>query len=95
MDRTGRVLGYEQRQFPIDVASLKQIAEIGNGQFFRATDTQSLQEIYKQIDQLEKSTFELKQYRQYRDLFPWFLGAGAGLLLLQTVLSQTLWRRLP
>lgn len=95
MDRSGRVLGYEQRQFPIDVASLQQIAKIGNGQFFRATDTRSLQEIYKQIDQLEKSSFELKQYREYRDLFPWFLAAGAGLLLVQTVLSQTIWRRLP
>ncbi|MEI6562323.1 MAG: VWA domain-containing protein [Verrucomicrobiota bacterium] len=91
----GRILGYEQRQFPIDVASLKQIAEIGNGQFFRATDTRSLEGIYKQIDALEKSSFEMKQYRQYRDLFPWFLAAGAGLLLVQTLLAQTVWRRLP
>ena len=37
----------------------------------------------------------MKQYRQYRDLFPWFLAAGAGLLLLQTLLAQTVWRRLP
>ena len=95
MDQNRRILGYEQRQFPIDVASLKQIAEIGNGQFFRATDTRSLEEIYKQIDALEKSSFEMKQYRQYRDLFPWFLTAGAGLLLAQTLLAQTLWRRLP
>jgi len=96
MDRLGgRILGYEQRQFPIDVPSLQQIAKIGNGQFFRATDTRSLEEIYKQIDTLEKSTFEMKQYRQYQDLFPGFLAAGAGLLLLQTVLAQTVWRRLP
>ena len=80
---------------PLDAAALKQIAEIGNGQFFRATDTRSLEEIYKQIDQLEKSSFEMKQYRQYRDLFPWFLAAGAGLLLVQTVLAQTVWRILP
>jgi len=95
MDKSGRILGYEQRQFPIDVPSLKQIAEIGNGQFFRATDTRSLEEIYAQIDKLEKATFEMKQYRQYRDLFPWFVAAGAGLLCLQVVLSQTVWRRQP
>ena len=95
MDRNRRILGYEPRQFPIDVASLQQIAAIGNGQFFRATDTRSLEEIYKQIDTLEKSSFEMKQYRQYRDLFPWFLAAGAGLLLLQTLLAQTVWRKLP
>ena len=80
---------------PLDANALKQIAEIGNGQFFRATDTHSLEEIYKQIDKLEKASFSMKQYRQYRDLFPWFLAAGAGLLLLQTVLGQTIWRRLP
>ena len=80
---------------PLDATALKQIAEIGNGQFFRATDTHSLEEIYKQIDKLEKASFSMKQYRQYRDLFPWFLAAGAGLLLLQTVLGQTVWRRLP
>jgi len=80
---------------PLNATVLKQIAEIGNGQFFRATDTRSLEEIYAQIDKLEKATFEMKQYRQYRDLFPWFLGLGAGLLLVQMVLAQTVWRRLP
>ena len=80
---------------PLNATALKQIAEIGNGQFFRATDTRSLKEIYAQIDKLEKSSFEMKQYRQYRDLFPWFLAAGAGLLLVQTTLAQTVWRRLP
>ena len=80
---------------PLDADALKQIAAIGNGQFFRATDTRSLEEIYKQIDALEKSSFEMKQYRQDRDLFPWFLAAGAGLLLVQTALGQTVWRRLP
>lgn len=80
---------------PLNADGLKEIAKIGDGQFFRATDTRSLTEIYEQIDKLEKSTFEAKQYRQYHDLFPWFLGAGALLLLVQTVLGQTVWRRLP
>jgi len=80
---------------PLNADGLKEIAKIGDGQFFRATDTRSLTEIYEQIDKLEKSTFEAKQYRQYHDLFPWFLGAGALLLLVQTMLGQTVWRRLP
>ena len=92
-DPFGRMI-YQQVP-PLDATALKQIAEIGNGQFFRATDTHSLEEIYKQIDALEKSSFEMKQYRQYRDLFPWFLAAGAGMLLLQTLLAQTIWRRVP
>ncbi|MEI6352011.1 MAG: VWA domain-containing protein [Verrucomicrobiota bacterium] len=86
---------YQMVRFPIDIASLKQIAQIGNGQFYRATDTKSLEAIYEEIDKLEKTSFELKQYRQYRDLFPWFLAAGTALLLVQVTLSQTIWRRLP
>ena len=80
---------------PLNADGLKEIAQIGNGQFFRATNTRSLESVYGQIDKLERSTFEMKQFRQYRDLFPWFLALGAGLLLAHTVLSQTVWRRLP
>ena len=86
---------YQMVHFPIDVATLKQIADIGNGQFYRATDTATLENVYGQIDKLEKTTFELKQYRQYRDLYPWFLGAGTLALLAQVVLAQTLRRRVP
>ena len=86
---------YQMVRFPLDEASLKRIAEIGGGQYYRATDTESLRQIYDQIDKLEKSTFEMKKYSQYTDLFPWFVGAGAALMALQLVLSQTLWRRLP
>lgn len=86
---------YEMAKFPIDIPGLQKIAKIGGGQFYRATDTESLRQIYDQIDKLEKSTFEMKKYSQYRDLYPWFVGAGAALLALQVILSQTLWRRLP
>jgi Ca-activated chloride channel family protein len=86
---------YQLMRFPIDIEALKQIAKIGNGQFFRATDTATLESVYKQIDQLEKTTVQLKQYQQYNDLYPWFLGAGVAVLLIQTALGQTLWRRLP
>ena len=92
-DFFGRMV-YQQVE-PLNAEGLKEIAKTGNGKFFRATDTRSLEAIYREIDTLEKSSFEMKQYREYRDLFPWFLGAGAGLLFLQIVLSQTLLRRLP
>jgi Ca-activated chloride channel family protein len=93
-DVFGRTV-YRNVRFPIDVKTLDQIAKTGNGRFYRATDTKSLEGIYAQIDQLEKTSFELKQYRQYTDLFPWFLGAGLGVLALQMALTQTVWRRLP
>jgi Ca-activated chloride channel family protein len=93
-DMFGRTM-YEQAKFPIDIESLKQIAQIGNGVFYRATDTESLENIYSEIDKLEKSTFEVKQFRNYRDLFPLFLAIGTGMLVVQSFLSQTIWRKLP
>ncbi len=86
---------YIRHRFPLNDAALQKIAEIGNGQYYRAMDTQSLGAIYDQIDKLEKTTFEMKKYSQYRDLFPWFAGAGVALLVLQIALSQTIWRKLP
>ena len=93
-DPFGRTL-YRNVKVEVDEAALKQIAEIGGGQYFRATDAESLEKIYEQIDKLEKSTVELSQYKQYRDLFPWCLGAGLAMVTLQVVLGQTVWRRVP
>ena len=65
------------------------------GSYFRATDTRTLQQIFGEIDQLEKSEVEIQKVAQYRDLFPWFVLIGTALLAAETLLGQTLWRRLP
>ena len=44
---------------------------------------------------MEKSTVSVKKYQQYRDLFPACLMAGAGVLLAELLLSQTIWKKLP
>ncbi len=93
-DRAGRVV-YDRQPVDVDEATLREIASISNGHFYRATDSKSLGEIFSQIDQLEKSTVELNRYTQYRDLFAWFIAAGFALLSLQIVLGQTVLRRLP
>jgi Ca-activated chloride channel family protein len=79
----------------VDEDTLKKIADITGGQFYRATDTKSLNQIFEQIDKLEKSTVELSQYTQYRELFPWLLGAAMGVLTVYTLLGQTVGRKLP
>ena len=86
---------YQNVKVDVDEDTLKKIAEETNAKFYRATDTKSLEQIYEQIDKLEKSTVEMKQYKQYRDLFPWLLGAGLGVLALQAILAQTVGSRLP
>lgn len=93
-DQFGRTF-YQNIEMEFDEDTLRQIAEIGNGAYFRATDTRSLNDIFEEIDNLEKSTVEVERIAQYEDLFPWVLAFGLGLLVLQSVASQTVWRRLP
>ena len=79
----------------IDEEMLRNIATATGGQYYRATDTDSLDKIYESINQLEKTTRKLKKYQQYDELYLWFLVPGLGLLLLELVLAQTRFRRLP
>ena len=93
-DMFGRTV-YQKVKVEVDEPTLRQIATVANGQFYRATDSKSLSQIFQQIDQLEKSTVQLNRYTQYRDLFPWFIGCGLALLALQIGLEQTVLRRIP
>jgi len=93
-DALGNML-YENQPVHFNEAGLREVAKIADGQFFRATDTESLEKIYDDIDKLEKTTVSVKKYQQYRDLFPLCLMSGAGLLLAQILLSQTIWKKLP
>jgi Ca-activated chloride channel family protein len=93
-DPFGRKI-YQNVKVDVDEDTLKKIADITGGRFYRATDTKTLKQIFEQIDTLEKSKMELTQYKQYRDLFPWFLGAGLVILAFQGALAQTKGRRLP
>lgn len=78
-----------------DEKTLQEIAAMTSGQYFRATDTNSLRSIFGEIDKLEKSKIEVEKTAQYRDLFMWFLIPGIACLVLEILLSQTIWRRLP
>ena len=93
-DMFGRKV-YRNMKVDVDEPTLMKIAELTNAKFYRATDTKTLTEIFDQIDKLEKSTVELSQYKQYRDLFPWFLASGFGLIALQLMLAETVGRKLP
>ena len=93
-DMEGNIL-YQNQRVQFNEAGLKEIANIASGQFFRATDTKSLEAIYRDIDKLEKSTVSVKKYQEYRDLFPICIMSGAGLLLGHILLSQTRWKKLP
>ncbi len=101
-ERTGRVVTdgrgnvyYQNAPVSFNETGLREVAQIADGKFYRATDTESLASIYQDIDKLEKTTISARKYQQYRDLFPVCIAAGCGLLIGQLLLGQTVWRRLP
>ena len=79
----------------MDEDSLKKIAKQTGGRYFRATDSDSLKQIYEQIDSLEKSEVKWIDHSEYRELFPLFLIPALLLVLLETILTQTRLRRVP
>jgi Ca-activated chloride channel homolog len=93
-DAEGKIF-YQNAAVTFNETGLREIAQIADGKFYRATDTRSLEEIYGEIDKLEKTKASVKKYQQYRDLFPVCIAAGCGLLIGQLLLGQTVWRRLP
>ena len=86
---------YQKVWFDIDETTLKKIAQITGGKFFRATDTETLRGVYSQIDKLEKTEFKEIGYMEYNEIFPYVLALALILLGLEQVLSNTLFLRIP
>ena len=93
-DPFGRTV-YQQIPVEVDEVGLREIAKIGEGEYFRATDAKSLQAIFGKIDQLEKTKVELSSSTKYEELFPAFVIAGLVLLGIWMLGRQLMWRGLP
>jgi Ca-activated chloride channel homolog len=79
----------------VDEKTLQAIAEETGGKFYRATDTDSLQRIYEQINRLEKTAQTVQKFEHTEELYPYWLIAALGILGLSVLLQQTRLRRLP
>lgn len=86
---------YQNVKIDMDENLLRGIADKTGGQFFRATDTESLKDIYDRIDSMEKTAVEEKGYQEYNELFTGFLMAGLALLAMEMILSGTILRKIP
>ena len=82
-------------EFRIDEALLREMATTTNGEYFHASDSASLANVYAQIDRLEKSEFNETKYSEYTELYRWFAGPGLALALVIGVLYETRFRSLP
>lgn len=86
---------YQQMEVKIDEVGLKSIADMTGGKYFRATDNKKLNEIYVEIDQMEKTKVEVKEYtKRSEEFFPFALLA-VFFLLAEIILRTTLLRNLP
>jgi Ca-activated chloride channel family protein len=79
----------------VDEQTLQAVAEKTGGTFYRATDTDSLQKIYQQINRLEKTAQTVQKFEHYDELYSWALIPALGLLGLGLLLQHTRFRRLP
>jgi Ca-activated chloride channel homolog len=86
---------YQNIPVDVDEETLQKIADATGGKYYRADNAEKFQQIYAEIDKLEKTEATVSKYTEFKELFPWFVWAGLALLLAEIVLGQTVFRRLP
>ena len=83
------------QEVDLDEETLQMIAQKTGGKYFRATNTRALEEIYKEIDKLEKTKVKVKEYMEYNELFVWFVFTGLAFVLLEIILANTRFLKIP
>jgi Ca-activated chloride channel family protein len=91
----GRKVGYRPQPVDIDEDTLQKIANMTKGKYYRADNSEKFKSIYAEIDKLEKTEAEVKKFAHHQELFAWLISPGLALLLLETLLRHTVFRRLP
>ena len=86
---------YRNVEVNIDEETLQKIAELTGGKYLRADSQRALREIYDKIDKMEKTEVEVDRFFNYDELFPYLAIAGMTLLLLELILANTVWLKLP
>lgn len=86
---------YADLKVEIDEESLKQIADLTGGLYYRATDKSSLERIFDDIGRLEKTKIKVKTYTHYNERFVDFLVPALILLLFGTIAGYTRFKKIP
>ena len=79
----------------IDEKTLRTIAETTGGSYYRATSTEKLQDVYRQIDRLERTKMRVNSYSKREEAFLPFALLLVAVLILESLLRLTLLRRIP
>ena len=83
---------YQDVEVQIDEETLQNIASVTNGQYFRATSNKALESIYREIDQLERSKIEVKEYHKKKEEFFPLALLALTLLIIEFALRHTIFR---
>lgn len=86
---------YQNIEVDIDEVTLKQIASTTGGAYFRATDNKSLKSIYAEIDQMERTKINVKEFSRKQEEYLHFAICALLLLLCEIVLKNSILRTLP
>ena len=89
--------GVQIKQVPVEIDEqiLRQIASITDGKYFRATNNQKLVEIYKEIDQMEKSKIDIREYSKKEEEYLAFGLSAVIFLLLEIIIRKTVLKNIP
>ena len=94
-NRAGNPVYGGDMQSNVDEETLKKISEITGAKFYRAKNLKQLEQIYDDIDALEKTKVKLRNFTSYRELFQWFAGAALAVIAIKLILINTRLRTLP
>jgi Ca-activated chloride channel family protein len=86
---------YQNMEVKIDEDLLKKMADMTNGKYFRADNNQKLEEIYREIDQLEKSKIDVTEFQKKHEEFLPLALLALILFGLETLMRNTIFRSLP
>lgn len=85
-------LVFNEVEVKIDEPVLREIAQTTGGKYFRATSNQSLEDVYNEINQLEKSELKSTKLYNYEEYFKFFLWIALGVLLLDALLRWVFYK---
>ncbi len=86
---------YVRMPVEIDEDLLKRIADITKGKYFRAENEEKLNQIFQEISEMEKTEIKVKQFTRYSEMFAYFLNPALFLILLEILLANTVFRKIP
>ena len=87
--------GVQNVPVEIDEATLENIAATTGGKYYRATAKESLSAIYSEIDTLERTKFNVQEYKEHEELYQLFAAVAVLFILLELLLRYTIIRRIP